>query len=101
MIAFLKKKLTRFIQNPFHVFIFCVVFLIFNLLIDSTLFQILRMGRDLKVIQNRIQYMEEKNETIQSKIKIFSDPQVIKKELRDRLDLSNEGDLIFTFPEDI
>ena len=101
MIAFLKKKLTRFLRSPFHVFIFCVVFLIFNLLIDSTLFQILRMGRDLKVIQNRIQYMEEKNETIQSKIKFFSDPQVIKKELRDRLDLSNEGDLIFTFPEDI
>ena len=79
----------------------CAVFLIFNLLIDGTLFQVFYLGRDLKVMKNRIHHFEEKNSDLKKQISRFADPEFIEKEARERLDFAEEGDLIFIFPEDI
>ena len=70
-----------------------------NFIVDKTLFRVLLMSRDLKIVQNRIQHIEEKNTEIKQKIKKAKEPDFIEKELRDRLDYTEEGDLIFLFPE--
>lgn len=101
----MKKKLTKKIKNlfyrPFYMLIICLVFLIFNLVIDGTLFQVFSLNRDLKIVKNRIDHLQEKNQAIERKIQKFSDPDFIEKEARERLDFSEEGDLIFIFPESI
>ena len=101
----MKKKIAKKIKNlfyrPFYMFVICLIFLVFNLLIDGTLFQIFHLGRDLKVIQNRTEDLQEKNKIIKRKILRSSDPDFIEEEARERLDFSEEGDLIFIFPESI
>ena len=95
------KKIRNFFHRPFYVLVICSVFLVFNLLIDGTLFQIFSLGRDLRIIQNRTQDLQEKNKMINRKILRSSDPDFIEEEARERLDFSEEGDLIFIFPESI
>ena len=100
----MKKKISKIknlFHRPFSIFVICMVFLVFNLLIDGTLFQIFHLGRDLRVIQNRTEDLQEKNKIIKRKILRSSDPDFIEEEARERLDFSEEGDLIFIFPESI
>ena len=95
------KLINIFLKNPFYVFIFCSCFLAVNLIFDGTLFQIFRLNRDVRIVKNRIELFQNKNEMIKQQIKKSSDSQFIEKEARERLDFVHEGDLIFIFPEDI
>ena len=90
-----------FFQRPFHILLICAVFLIFNLFIDGTLLHIFRLGRDLRIIQNRTHHLQEKNKEVKARITRFSDPDFIEEEARERLDFAGEEDIIFIFPEDI
>ena len=97
----IKKIIAQFLYRPYLVFLFCLAFLFINLVLDGTLFQAFRFSRDLRVVQNRIQHLERKNEELKEKIKKANDPEFIEKELRERLDYTEEGDLIFLFPENL
>lgn len=94
-------KIKNLFYRPFYTLIICLIFLIFNLLIDGTLFQIFHLGRDLRILKNRTQDLQEKNKMIKKKISRSSDPDFIEEEARERLDFSGEGDLIFIFPDSI
>ena len=95
------ETLVRFIYQPYLIFLFCLVFLSLNLVLNGTLFRVFRLNQDLKIVNNRIQHTQEQTEELKLKIKKSKDPEFIKKELRDRLDYTEEGDLIFLFPEKI
>ena len=97
----IRKGIHQLLYRPYLVFLFCLVFLFINLILDGTLFQVFRFSRDLRVVQNRIQHLEEKNKELQEKIEKANDPDFIEKELRERLDYTEEGDLIFLFPENL
>ena len=97
----IQKFITEFLYRPYLVFLFCLGFLFINLILDGTLFQALRFSRDLKVVQNRIHHLEGKNKELEAKIQKANDPDFIEKELRERLDYTEEGDLIFLFPENL
>ena len=97
----IRKGIHQFLYRPYLVFLFCLVFLFINLILDGTLFQVFRFSRDLRVVQNRIQHLEEKNKELEEKIEKANDPDFIEKELRERLDYTEEGDLIFLFPENL
>ena len=97
----IKKFITQFLYQPYLVFLFCLGFLFINLVLDGTLFQVFRFSRDLRVVQNRIANLEEKNQELKEKIKRADNPDYIEKELRKRLDYTEEGDLIFLFPENL
>ena len=97
----IRKFITQFLYQPYLVFLCCLGFLFVNLVLDGTVFQVFRLSRDLRVIQNRITDIEEKNKDLEEKIKKADDPDFIKKELRERLDYTEEGDLIFLFPENL
>lgn len=68
---------------------------------DGTLFQVFRLNRDLRVLKNRVEYLENKNQFVKEKIKKSNNPGFIEKEARERLDFAKENDLIFIFPMDI
>ena len=101
MIKFFKNKIRKIFYYPIYTGIFCLIFLAVNLIFDGTLFQIFRLGRDLKIMKNRIHYIDQKNQALEKKRKSFLLPQAIEEKARDRLDFSNKDDLIFIFPEDI
>ena len=97
----IKKFINQLLYKPYLVFLFCLGFLFINLILDGTLFQALSFNRDLRVVQNRIKHIEGKNKELKKKIKKANDPDFIEKELRERLDYTEEGDLIFLFPENL
>jgi len=101
----IQKKLLRkwvwLLYQPYFVFLLCLVFLSLNLVFNGSLFRIVRLSQDLKIVQNRIQHTQKQTEELKLKIKKSQDPEFIKKELRERLDYTEEGDLIFLFPEKI
>ena len=97
-----KKLLQKFVwllYQPYFVFLLCLLFLSLNLVFNGTLFRIFRLNQDLKIVNNRIQHTQNQTEELKLKIKKSQDPEFIKKELRERLDYTEEGDLIFLFPE--
>ena len=77
----------------------CLLFLLINLILDRTLFQIFGLNQNLRVIQNRIDYIGQKNLKIENKIKKSSNPDFVEREARERLDYAGEEDLIFLFPD--
>ena len=95
----LKSFLFQILYKPFAVFILCLLFLLINLILDRTLFQIFGLNQNLRVIQNRIDYIGQKNLKIENKIKKSSDPDFVEREARERLDYTGEEDLIFLFPD--
>lgn len=99
MLKKIRLFLSKILYQPYWIFLLCLSFMFLNFIVDKTLFRVLLLSRDLKIVQNRIQDMETKNTEIQQKIKKAKDPEFIEKELRERLDYTEEGDLIFLFPD--
>lgn len=99
------KKTRNFIAKalykPYFIFLLCLLFLLINLILDSTLLRVFRLNQDLRIVKNRIEYIKEKNLDIENKIKRASDPNFVEEEVRQRLDYAGERDLIFIFPENI
>jgi len=75
------------------------LFLFVNLVLDGTLFRVFRLNRDLRIVKNRIEHIQKKNQDVEDKIKKASVPDFVEKELRKRLDYTGDKDLIFIFPE--
>lgn len=101
MINKAKKIIVKILYKPYFTLLFCFFFLFINLILDSTLFRIFHLNQNLRVIQNRIEHIEKQNKNIEDKIKKAHDPDFVEKEIRQRLDYTNEGDLIFIFPDSI
>ena len=97
----IEKLIHLFFKRTSYVFIFCLIFLTLSLVTDGTLFQIVRLNRDIRVLRNRITLFENKNEMIKKQIEESSKTQFIEKEAMERLDFVHEEDLIFIFPEEI
>lgn len=97
----IKNLIVKILYRPYFTFLLCLLFLFINLIADGTLFRVFRLSRDLKVVQNRIDHIDKKNQEIENKIQKASDPDFVEKEIRERLDYTNEGDLIFIFPEEL
>lgn len=97
----IKDFISKTLYRPYFVFLVCLLFLLINLILDGTLLRVFRLSQDLSIIKNRIEYIELKNLDIEDKIKKASDPDFVEKELRQRLDYTGEGDLIFIFPENL
>ncbi|MBC6415433.1 MAG: septum formation initiator family protein [Bdellovibrionales bacterium] len=95
------KALIGILYKPYLTFLLCLVFLTINLIFRGTLFQVFKLNQDLKIVKNRIVFLEKQNKKIKEKIKLSQDLDFIEKELRDRLDYTEEDDLIFIFPEKI
>ena len=95
----IRAFLSKILYHPDRILLLCLVFLFFNLIADKTLLRLVSMKRSLKAVENRSQSIEKDNTEIQQKIKKAKDPDFIEKELRERLDYTEDGDLIFLFPE--
>lgn len=91
----------KVLHNPYYVFIFCLIFLAINLLVDGAFLQIFQFSRDLKIVRNRVEDIRTNNQKLKQSIKGSLDLDFIEKEARDRLDFLNKGELIFIFPDNL
>ena len=96
-----KNPIVKILYRPYFAFLLCLFFLLINLILDGTLFHVFRLNQELRVVRYRIEHLEKKNLDIENRIKKASDPDFVEKEVRQRLDYTSEGDLIFIFPENI
>ncbi len=96
-----KKIILNILYRPKLVFLLCLLFLFFNLIGNGSLFQLFGLSRDLRIIRHRIEHIKALNQNIEHKIKKANDPHFVEKEIRQRLDYTGEGDLIFIFPDNI
>lgn len=78
----------------------CLVLIVFNLIIDGSLFRLWSMHRDYKKIQNNIELLKQKNDEVKAHLARAQDPAFLEREARDRFDLVQEGDLVFIFSEE-
>lgn len=97
----IKNLIVKILYRPYFAFLLCLFFLLINLVLDGTLFRVFRLNQELRLVRYRIEYIEKKNLDVENKIKKASNPDFVEKEVRQRLDYTNEGDLIFLFPENI
>ena len=94
------RNIEQWIYQPKLILIFCGILIFFNVVFDGTLFQIRTLYLQKKVLREKSEEMNTKNEVLVNKIKQLSEPKYLEKEVRNRFDLAGEGDLIFIFPED-
>jgi len=90
----------EFLEKPYHVFIVCSIFILFNVVLDGTLFQIRKMYLNRKYINQKIVEIQTKDQVLVEKLNNLSQPIYLEKEIRDRFDLAGQGDLIFIFSDD-
>ena len=91
----------QILYRPFFIIFLSLLFLLVNLILDGTLLHIFNLNRDLRVIENRIDYIGKKNKDLKEKIKRTSDPDFVEQEARERLDYVGEEELIFIFPDNL
>ena len=96
----LLKFIGQWIQKPDRVLVVCLILILFNVVVDGTLFQIRKLYLNKKTLDNRIQTIQTKNQILVEKLHQLSDPKHLEQEVRNRFDLAGQGDLIFIFPED-
>ena len=94
------KALLKFLEQPYQVFIFCLVLVVFNVILDGTLFQMRKMYLNRKHIEQKTLEIQTKDQVIVEKLNNLSNPVYLEKEIRDRFDLVGQGDLIFIFPDE-
>lgn len=90
----------KLLNQPFKIFIICLVVSIGSLLLNGTFFQLYRLDRDtefltMQMIDTRAQITE-----IEKQIKLTKDPAFFEKQALDNLDFATEDDLIFVFSDD-
>lgn len=87
------------LDTPFKVLLFCIFLFTMTLLSNGLWWKLWAMNRDQ---QNLIAQMEETRESMQEldqKLKMTQDLGFIERQAKERLDLVDENDLVFVFPE--
>ena len=90
----------KWLKKPKMVLIFCGILILFNVVLDGSLFQIRKLYLYQRELDKKTLEIQIKNQVILEKIKKLSDPKHLEQEVRNRFDLAEQGDLIFIFPED-
>ena len=95
----LATLLTQFLQAPGTVLLVCIALLVAGLVFDGSLLRLWRLHRDAGDLEVRIERMQTDTQDLENKIKRAEDPHFIELQARERLDLAQEGDLVFVFSD--
>ena len=88
------------LHRPARVAWICVSIAFINLILDGSLFQLWSLHRDFDQIQVKSQKIIKESKQLDEKIARASDPSFIEREAREKLELVDEGDLVFVFTDD-
>ncbi len=98
------RKLSYFIQEfldrPIWVLIACFSVVCTHLIFDGTFVRMWNLHNSRKVLENRIEDIQQKNERVENRMKKLSDSRFLEREVRDRFNLVGEEDIIFIFSDE-
>lgn len=89
----------KLLYQPLKVFILCAVFGILSLLFNGGLFQLYKLHRDQKIIQDQIAAGRMQVVELNNQLKEAKEPSFIERQALDNYDLVNEQDLVFVFAD--
>lgn len=88
-----------FLNHPGKVAGICVVFLATTLVMNGLLWRLWSLHRDFEKLTYEIASTETGIEKLKMQLKQAKDPSFIERQARDKLDLVDEKDLVFVFPD--
>lgn len=98
-IVFLALWIRRTLNHPSRIFIICMIFFCLSALLNGSLFRIWGMHRDLGQVAIQIEETKKATRNLEVQLSQAKDPAFIERQARDKLDMVNEGDLVFVFSD--
>ena len=89
----------KLLIRPLRVFVICMSLAVFSLLANGTVFQLYRMHRDQRLIQEQIRATRVAILDLDKNLKLAKDPVFIERQALDNYDLVEENDLMFVFSD--
>lgn len=87
-------------NRPLIVLSICSFLAFINLVIDGSLLRIWGLHQEIHGVRQQSYDYNDKINAMNKKIKRAADPEFIKQEAVDRLDMVHEGDLVFVFSDE-
>ncbi len=94
------RGLNLLLHNPSKVIWICLGLILVNLIVDGSIFRLVRLYKDQEKIQAQMSQLNGRLAELKSRLKRARDPAFMEKEARDRFDLVSKGDLVFVFSEE-
>lgn len=90
----------KILNQPFKVFIFCLVISLGSLILNGTFLQLYKLDRDTDLLNQQMVQTTKQIIEIEKQIKLTKDPAFFEKQALDNLDFATEDDLIFVFSDE-
>lgn len=89
----------KLLQQPFKIFLICLVFASVSLMANGTFLQLYRMHRDQETLHEQIHAARLQVVDLNKQLNMAKDPVFIERQALDNYDLIEENDLMFVFSE--
>lgn len=87
------------LDSPLKVFLFCLGLFVFSLLSNGLWWRLWALQRDQQAIHLKIEMTQQRITELDKLLKQSQDIEFIERQAKERLDLVDENDLVFVFPE--
>ena len=92
-------KVRNFLNQPKRIFFLSLFVFVIALFLNGSLWKVWGLRRDYNTIQQQILLSQKQSSVLDMQIKQAKDPAFIERQAMDKLDMVNENDLIFVFPD--
>lgn len=99
MISKLKEVLKKKIGD-FSGYLLILFVLVLSLSLYRNLSRIKRSNQEIKRVEQKVENLEGENEELQDKLEIVKSEEYVEKQLRDKLGLAKEGEIVVVLPEE-
>ncbi len=100
MVRDLLAHVLSFLYEPKKVFFLCLGLLLFSIIVNGKIFQLLGLYQQKEKLAEDITNLTQQTSVLRMQIKEAKHMKFIEKKAVDQLDLVAEGDLIFVFSEE-
>ncbi len=87
------------LDSPLKVLLFCCCLFCLSLLSNGLWWKLWVLERDQEAIAHKITSTQIQIQELDRQLKLTQDLQFIERQAKERLDLVDENDLVFVFPE--
>lgn len=85
------------LHSPTKIFFLCLLFLFSHLVVGGNFFNLVRLKKDEKVLNQQLIDVSSQILQLKAKIQQSKDPIFLENLAKDRLDMANEDELVFVF----
>jgi cell division protein FtsB len=90
----------RTLYNPKKILFLCSAFLVTSLLLNGSLYRLMKVRSEFLRLKDRIQLEKQSVHDVELQIKQAKDPFFIERQAKEHLELLEKDDLLFIFSEE-